>query len=234
MSEHDDFSAGAEARRATPGKAWSPEEPHRQETLLRYLGAVASATASRGAERPQPAEAAEGAPVPAETAEGVPVEPEVPQVMRVREVMDVPALSVRGDLPFLELARMLDREDIGAVPVVDAEDRVIGMVSESDLLAKAAVEAERQRPGPIGRLREHRLHEKARGENAASLMSVPAVSVRPGTTVADAARVAARSKLKRMPVTDQHGRLVGVVRRTALLRALVRDDEKIRDHLIAA
>ncbi len=79
--------------------------------------------------------------------------------MRVRDAMDVPAASVPGDMPFLDIARTLSREHLGSVPVVDAEDRVMGVVSESDLLAKAAVEAAEHRPGPIGRLRAHRLYE---------------------------------------------------------------------------
>lgn len=224
MSEHEHFSAGSESRRSTPGKAWSPEEPHRQEMLLRYLGAVAATSSKRSAEQAEQ--------VPTVEAEAVePAEPAASYVMRVRDVMDVPALSVRGSLSFLDLARMLARERVGAVPVVDAEDRVVGVVSESDLLAKAAVEADEQHPGPIGRLRDHRLHEKAKGETAGTLMTAPAVTVRPSATVADAARIAARSKLKRMPVTDWRGRLVGVVHRSALLNALVRDEEKIREEI---
>lgn len=241
MSEHEYFSAGAESRRATPGNAWSPEEPHRQEALLRYLGAVAAISTARAVEQPPAAPTTEATPVEPEAEavgpeaetepDTVPGEPEAPRIVRVRDVMDVPAVSVRGDLPFLDLARTLARENIGAVPVVDAGDRVIGVVSESDLLAKAAVESAEQRPGPIGRLREHRLREKAKGETAATLMTAPAITVRPGATVADAARIAARSKLKRMPVTDWHGRLVGVVHRAALLSALVRDDDMIRKEI---
>jgi CBS domain-containing protein len=117
------------------------------------------------------------------------------------------------------------------VPVVDAEDRVTGVVSESDLLARAALTAAPQHPGPIRRLREHRLFEKSRGETASTLMTAPAVTVRPSVTVADAAWLAARSRLKRLPVVDQRNRLVGVVSRIDLVRALVRDDAKIREEI---
>jgi CBS domain-containing protein len=222
MSEHEGFSAGKEARRSTPGKAWTPEEPHRQEMLLRYLGAVASASSAASPQREAVAASPPAAGTPA---------PAAPPTVRVRDVMDVPATCVHGDLPFLDLAHFLAREHLGAVPVVDAEDRVIGVVSESDLLAKAAVEAEEHRPGPLGRLREHRLYEKAKGESARTLMTTPPITVRPGMTAAEAALVAARSRLKRMPVTDQHGRLVGVVRRTTLLQGLVRDDDRIREEI---
>ncbi|MFH8387212.1 CBS domain-containing protein [Kitasatospora sp. NPDC018058] len=223
MSEHEHFSAGTESRRSVPGKAWSPEEPQRQDMLLRYLGAVAGISAARARE-PEPE------PAPPE-ATAVPDEPGPALVLRVRDVMDVPAVAVSGELPFTELARTLAREHVGAVPVVDAKDRVIGVVSESDLLAKAAVEAMEHPSGPIERLRDRGLQQKARGGTAATLMTAPATTVRPGMTVSEAALTAARYRLKRMPVADWQGRLVGVVRRAALLSALVRDDEHIREEI---
>ncbi|KOV53613.1 hypothetical protein ADL00_33860 [Streptomyces sp. AS58] len=148
--------------------------------------------------------------------------------------MDVPAASLREDLPYRDIARSLAREHAGALPVVDAEDHVLGVVSESDLLAKVAFEASGHRPGPIGRLRERRIHGKARGDLAADLMTSPAITVLPGATVAEAAWLAALSRLKRMPVTDRDGRLVGVVRRDALLQSLIRDDAGIRTEVEAA
>lgn len=211
------------------------ENPQEQDMLLRYLGTVAAISSKQSAgswsaheeptahEKPpvheeRPAEQEEPAPAP----------------LQVRDVMTVPAASVRGDMSFEEIARVLSREHVGSVPVVDAEDRVIGVVSESDLLAKAAVEASGHRPGPIGRLRERRLHEMAYGEAAESLMTSPAVAVYPGASVAEAAWVMSLSRLKRLPVTDHEGRLVGVVHRDALLQALVRDDSEIRQQIESA
>lgn len=115
MSEREKFSAGAEARRAMPGGAWSPEETRRQDMLVRYIGAVAAistkqAVGARPAhEEPpvhdeRPTEQPEPSPVVTSAAPTAP--------LRVREVMDVPAASVRGDLPFMEIARMLSREHL--------------------------------------------------------------------------------------------------------------------------
>ncbi|MFF4038264.1 CBS domain-containing protein [Streptomyces sp. NPDC001816] len=142
--------------------------------------------------------------------------------------MNVPAVSLRDDLPYRDIARLLAREQVGAVPVVDADDHVIGVVSESDLLAKVAFEASGHRPGRVGRLCERRMHSKTRGETAADLMTSPAITVLPVATVAEAAWLATLSRLKRLPVTDGVGRLVGVVRRNALFQALIRDDAGIR------
>ncbi|MFJ3306697.1 CBS domain-containing protein [Streptomyces sp. NPDC086549] len=211
--------------------------------LLRYLGAVAAVSARHA----EPAR--QGAPPVADTlarthpqARERPARSSEPstqpsagrEATLVRDVMDVPAASMRDDLSYREIARLLAREHVGALPVVDADDRVTGMVSESDLLAKVAFEAfSGHRAGPIARLRERRLYEKASGRTAADLMTSPAITVLPGATVAEAAWLAALSRLKRIPVADHEGRLVGVVRRDALLQALIRDDAGIRQEVEA-
>lgn len=226
MSDFEHHVAGKEARRGAPGRRpWRPEDAYHQDLLQRYLGALASAAMSQASE-PAPTQAP-AAEAPAEYR--APVREPAPP--RVRDVMTVPAVSVPGDMPFLDVARTLSDEQVNAVPVVDAEDHVIGVVSESDLLAKAAVLFTRHRHGPVGRLRERRLYEKSRGETAATLMTYPAVTVHPGELVTDAAWTAARTRLKRLPVVDHRGRLVGVVSRIDLLRALVRDDKAIREEV---
>ncbi|MFJ4801413.1 CBS domain-containing protein [Streptomyces murinus] len=227
MDAHENLSAQSEARRQAPDRRWSPGETARQDVLLRYLGAVAAAAAGHGAPAERPSTTARPAPPPPTPSPTPSPFPEPGQPV-VREVMDVPAAHIRAGLPYRDIARVLAREQAGALPVVDAQDHVVGVVSESDLLAKVAFEASGHRPGPIGGLRERRLHGKARGETAADLMTSPAITVLPGATVAEAAWLAALSRLKRMPVTDREGRLVGVVRRDALLQALIRDDAGIR------
>ncbi|MEV7203739.1 CBS domain-containing protein [Streptomyces griseoluteus] len=234
MNAHENFSAEAEARRDVPSRPSSPGETARQDTLLRYLGAVATAASEHAGTQAQtptapPSSTAGPAPLPPRSVSAAESAPPL-----VRDVMEVPAVSLREDLPYRDIARTLAREQAGALPVVDAEDHVVGVVSESDLLAKVAFEASGHRPGPIGRLRERRIHGKALGDLAADLMTSPAITVLPGATVAEAAWLAALSRLKRMPVTDRDGRLVGVVVRDALLRSLIRDDAGIRTEVEAA
>ncbi|KUN82468.1 hypothetical protein AQJ66_21845 [Streptomyces bungoensis] len=233
MNTHENFSAETDARRSVPSRSWSPGEQARHDVLLRYLGAVATAAAEHARTGTPHTETAHTetahteAPPAASPGQGAASSRESALPL-VRDVMDVPAASVRDELPYRDIARLLAREQVNAVPVVDAEDHVVGVVSESDLLAKVAFEASGHRPGPVGRLRERRMHDKARGESAADLMTSPAITVLPDATVAEAAWLAALSRLKRLPVTDRRGRLVGVVRREALLQALIRDDTGIR------
>ncbi|MFG5718651.1 CBS domain-containing protein [Streptomyces murinus] len=147
---HENLSAQSEARRQAPDRRWSPGETARQDVLLRYLGAVAAAAAGHGAPAERLSARARPAP-PSPTPPPSPFpEPGQPVVREVREVMDVPAAHIRAGLPYRDIARVLAREQAGALPVVDAQDHVVGVVSESDLLAKVAFEASGHRPGPIG------------------------------------------------------------------------------------
>ncbi|WP_406253814.1 CBS domain-containing protein [Streptomyces chartreusis] len=170
MSDFEHSSTEKDARRAMPGRPWTPQEEPRRAALGRYLAAVAAAASARGAEELEQAPGGEGS-RPVAAAPG----PSAPEraVLRVRDVMQVPALSVSGDTPFLDVAHTLAREQVSAMPVVDADDHVIGVVSESDLLAKAAVMAEPRRHGPVGRMWQHRLYEKSQGDTAATLMTFP-------------------------------------------------------------
>jgi CBS domain-containing protein len=225
VSQFESFSAGTEARRTHPRRSWRPDEDHKQEALIRYLGAVAAQAHAREGE--EGGGAALSGELPTESVHAVVTADEAAATaLRVRDVMGPATVTVPGELAFRDLARVLSRGGLGIVPVTDADGRVVGVVSESDLLAKAAVAAM-----PIGswaRLRDHRLREKARAETAAELMTAPAVTVHAGTPVAEAAWTAARSRLKRLPVVDHEDRLVGMVTRGNLLAALVRDDESIR------
>jgi CBS-domain-containing membrane protein len=227
VSDLERSSAEKEARSSRPGRPWTPQEEPRQDALGRYLAAVAAAAHARSAEEPEAAAGTEKPEPPQAASARGPSERE-PATLHVRDVMQVPAVAVPGDMPFVDVAHTLAREQVSAVPVVDATDHVIGVVSESDLLAKAAVMAEPRRHGAVGRLWQHRLYEKGHADTAATLMTFPPVTVHPAERVADAAWTAAHARLKRLPVTDYRGRLVGVVTRRDLLRALIRDDAEIR------
>ena len=147
----------------------------------------------------------------------------------VRDVMTTQVVAVTRDATFKDMAAAMSRYRIGALPVIDADQRVIGVVSEADLLVKEAL----GHHGVIDGLVHHKEVQKAEGVTAGDLMTHPAVTVRPGDSVGHAARLMYRLRIKRLPVVDAGGGLVGLVSRTDLLAVHNRPDEQIHEEITA-
>ena len=147
----------------------------------------------------------------------------------VRDVMTTRVIWVRKDAPFRELAAALREHRISAFPVLGEDDKVIGVVSEADMLTKEALDGE---PGMFSGLLHHRDAEKARGITAGDLMTAPVVTVAPEDTVEHAARLMYQRKVKRLPVVDGCGRLVGIISRADVLAVFDRTDSDIRQEII--
>lgn len=158
------------------------------------------------------------------------------QPITVKDVMTREVITGTPETPFKEIAERMLRSAISGIPIVD-DERVVGIVTEADLLA---AEAEDRgdgkgrsflewilRPGRVGEIEG--LAEDLR---ASDLMTSSVVSVRPDTSLDEAIRILLSEGVKRMPVTDDRGRLVGIVSRGDLLRPFLRDDEEIRKEIV--
>ncbi|MER7538775.1 CBS domain-containing protein [Streptomyces sp. NPDC097704] len=126
--------------------------------------------------------------------------------MKVGGLMTDQVVAAVPTASFKDVAKLLAEHDISGVPVVDGDDRVLGVVSESDLLAH-------------------------RERTARELMTAPAVTVQAEQSVADAARLMVRRGVERLPVVDEEERLVGIVTRRDLLCVYLRPDMEIRHRI---
>jgi CBS domain-containing protein len=152
----------------------------------------------------------------------------------VKDVMSARPVSVSEDAPFKEIAAKLREFRVSAFPVLDAGGKVAGVVSEADLLAKEAmVDQHDGARGRIAGLVHHTQRSKAAGVTAADLMTSPAVTTTPDDTVEHAARLMYKRKIKRLPVVDAAGRLVGIVSRTDVLAVFDRTDDEIRMEIVS-
>jgi CBS domain-containing protein len=136
-------------------------------------------------------------------------------------------VTVGEETPFKELVEVMADTKISALPVVDADGRVVGVVSEADLMLKE----EFPEGPPEGQLFEGRRRRQARakaaGTTAVELMTSPPVAVGPDASIAEAARLLHRHRIKRLPVVDPAGPLLGIVSRADLLKVFVRADAEI-------
>ncbi|MEW1653994.1 CBS domain-containing protein [Streptomyces sp. NPDC093707] len=133
---------------------------------------------------------------------------------RVGGVMTGDVVSAHSDTPTGELARWMREFDINGVPVVDADDRVLGVVSASDLA------------------RARRTDDGYQDRPAQTLMSAPAHTVRADDSVVRAARIMSAHGVERLPVVDEEARLVGMLTRRDVLKLFARTDEEIRNEVI--
>ncbi|MER8007532.1 CBS domain-containing protein [Streptomyces sp. NPDC094149] len=143
----------------------------------------------------------------------------------VSDVMTQTVIAVGRDASFKEIVGLIDQWKVSALPVLVGEGRVIGVVSEADLLPKE----EFRDGGDEDAERAER--QKAAALTAGELMSTPAVTVHADASVAEAARIMARRHVKRLPVVDSVGILQGVVSRSDLLKVFLRDDEEIAEEV---
>jgi CBS domain-containing protein len=130
---------------------------------------------------------------------------------------------------FKEIVQLMEQWKVSALPVLEGEGRVIGVVSEADLLPKE--EFRDSDPDRYTQLRRLSDLAKAGAVTAEDLMTAPAVTVRANATLAQAARTMAHAKVKRLPVVDDMGLLEGVVSRGDLLKVFLRDDEDIAEEV---
>ncbi|MER7463208.1 CBS domain-containing protein [Streptomyces sp. NPDC097981] len=147
----------------------------------------------------------------------------------VNDVMTKRVIAVEPAATFKEVVTALERWKVTALPVIEGEGRVVGVVSEADLLPKEEFHA--HRPGLIEQMRHLGETAKAESTRAEDLMTTPAVTVRPDTTLPQAARIMADRHIKRLPVVDGDGTLKGIVSRTDLLKVFLRPDEELADDI---
>jgi CBS domain-containing protein len=148
----------------------------------------------------------------------------------VGDVMTTRVIAVKRSADYKEICSVLRQYRVSACPVISNEGKVVGVVSEADLLYKVA---DPRPPSGLIRLRWKLSEEsKVNAITAAQLMTSPAVSIQPTAPLAIAARVMQERRVRRLPVVARDGLLIGIVSRTDLLSVYERPDGDIRDEVL--
>jgi CBS domain-containing protein len=152
--------------------------------------------------------------------------------LTVADVMTYGAVSAVADTPYRDLVDLLEMRSVNAVPIVDSFDRVLGVVSASDLLHRIEFAGGVDPPRIFESRRHRRDRRKASGAAAEQLMTSPAITVSKRTSVADAARLMEVTGVRRLPVIDDLGRLIGMVTNRDLLKVFLRPDDHIKRQVV--
>ncbi len=148
--------------------------------------------------------------------------------MTVADVMTSPAVTVGPATPFKEIARTMAEGRFGATPVVDERGRLVGIVTEADLLRKQECQGAEGAAPIMASRAERSARMKAQGDVARDVMTAPAITVSVREPIRRAARLMARRQVKHLAVIDARNQFVGIVSRSDLLRVYLRPDEQIR------
>jgi CBS domain-containing protein len=166
--------------------------------------------------------------------------------VQAKDVMTAKVVSVTPDTPIEQIARLLLEQRISGVPVTDAGGRILGIVTEGDLMRRPDLQTERRRPWWLRIVADERTraeeYAKTHGSRAADVMTRNVVTVTEETTVGEIARLLERHHIKRVPVVRE-GKLVGIVSRANLIQGLAArrdragpagptDDRSVRDEVV--
>jgi CBS domain-containing protein len=140
--------------------------------------------------------------------------------MTVAHLMTKDVVTVKKDTPLEEAARRLTGLRISGMPVVDDHDKVIGVIGELDIMSVLSGKKTRGLKDLFRRIMGEPSPVRKEGDQVGHVMSTPAITIKSTFDVRDAARVLDSHRIKRLPVVDDDGKLIGVISRADIVRAM--------------
>jgi len=147
-------------------------------------------------------------------------EQRVARRVSVRDAMTRDAIKIREDADINEVANLLSEHRISGLPVVDGENRVIGVITEADVLSMAGMRKGHAFKDIIRHILGEPLPGKKGNKSLRDVMSSPAITIGPDADIREAALALDEKRIKRLPVVDEQGKLIGVISRADIVRII--------------
>ena len=144
----------------------------------------------------------------------------------VSDLMTRDVVTIDPDADLKEAARRLSGLRISGMPVVDGENRVLGIISEADILSLAGVKKGHTFKDVLRHVLGKPLPIRKKGNTVGEVMSAPAITTDPDRDIRAVAAILDEKRIKRLPVVDEDDRLVGIIARADIVRAMGRGQEK--------
>lgn len=138
----------------------------------------------------------------------------------VKEIMMTSVVSIKRNADLHEAARLLSENRISGMPVVDDNNRVIGVISEADVLTLAGLKKEHTFRDILRNILGEPVPVRSGGSKVEDVMSFPPITSKADDEVKDVAKILEERRIKRLPVVDDDGRLLGIVSRADIVRAI--------------
>lgn len=154
--------------------------------------------------------------------------------MRAKHVMVAPVKVGRADMTVREVAKVLTENGISALPIIDNQGHVVGIVSEGDLIHRAEIGTQKHRSWWlsmfVSNIQLAQEYAQAHSKLVRDVMTNEVISVSPETPLTEIAELFERHRIKRVPVCENGG-LVGIVTRANLVQAIATAPQKVHDNL---
>jgi len=154
--------------------------------------------------------------------------------MRAIDVMVRDVVTVHPETDVADAAKLLAEHDVSALPVLDKDGNLVGMLSEADLIHRAEIGTEKHRPwwleAVTGATTLAEEFAKSHGKKVGEIMTTGVISVTEETPLSEIAALFERNRIKRVPVVSRNGKLVGIVSRSNLIQALASVIGRVDQH----
>lgn len=142
--------------------------------------------------------------------------------MLVRDVMTPNVISISKYETVVHVANILAEKNISGLPVVDKENRVIGIITQADILSMVGVGREHTFKDLLKYMLGEPLHERKLGDRVGDIMTAPALTIRPQESIAEAVRIMDEKRIRRLTVVDDKHQLIGILTRADILKAVIK------------
>ena len=142
--------------------------------------------------------------------------------MQVRDVMTKAVLSITKFESIMKVANILTEKNISGLPVVDKDNKVLGIITQADILSMVGVSREHTFKDLLKYMLGEKLPERRLGDHVGDIMTSPALTIKPDANVAEAVRMMDERRIRRLTVVDENGVLIGILTRADILKAVIR------------
>ncbi len=142
--------------------------------------------------------------------------------MLVQDVMTKNVISISKYESVMQVANMLSEKNISGLPVVDKESKVIGIITQADILSMVGVSREHTFKDLLKYMLGEPLPQRKMGDLVGDIMTSPALTIKPNENIAEVVRIMDEKKIRRLTVVDDKNVLIGIITRADILKAVIK------------
>ena len=140
----------------------------------------------------------------------------------VQDVMTKDVLSITKFEPIMKVADILTEKNISGLPVVDKDNKVVGIITQADILSMIGVSREHTFKDLLKHMLGESLPERRIGDHVGDIMTSPALTIKPGANIAEAVRIMDEKRIRRLTVADESNVLIGIITRADILKVVIK------------